>query len=345
MRNKSIGFIILTITLSFTIKRTYTLIFPDYFPKPVYDFKKNPLSSEKIELGRILFYDPILSKDGSISCASCHSPFNAFSHTDHALSHGINDQTGTRNEPALINLAWHKSFMWDGAINHLDVQPLAPISHPKEMGESIENVVKKLQHTKNYPYLFYKAFEDSIITGEYVLKAISQFQLTLISANSKYDRVKQYKELFTEQEQKGYELFKIYCNSCHVEPLFSNFEFANNGLPVDTTLNDYGKWVITKQSNDSLTFKIPTLRNVSYTYPYMHDGRFNKLYEVLNHYTNGIQHTPTLAKELITPVILSANEKTDLIAFLLTLNDEEFIFNPKYQFPKEILTQTERKEK
>ncbi len=331
--------------LAFTIKETHQLIFPDYFPQPIYDFEKNPLLTEKVELGRVLFYDPILSKDGTISCASCHSSFNAFAHTDHALSHGIGDSIGNRNAPALMNLAWHKSFMWDGAINHLDVQALGPISHPKEMGESIDNVVKKLRTSKKYRGLFYQAFGDSTITGEHVLKAISQFQLTLISVNSKYDRVKQNKEQFTEQEKKGYQLFLNNCNSCHTEPLFSTFEFANNGLPVDSTLNDFGKWMITKQSKDSLKFKIPTLRNLTYTYPYMHDGRFNKLSQVLNHYVHEIKQSSTLDKKLIFPVNLSSDEKVDLISFLLTLNDVEFVFNPKFQFPKEISQQSEGKVK
>lgn len=341
--NRKIIFLLIIPLLAFIIKDSFQLHYPDYFPKLEYDFKKNNLSHEKIELGRALFYDPILSKDGTISCASCHSPFNAFAHTDHALSHGINNFIGNRNAPALMNLAWQKTFMWDGAINHIEVQPLAPISNPKEMGEKIENVTMKLQCTKNYPILFYKAFGDSIITGQNILKAIAQFQLTLVSANSKYDNMKQNKEQFTAQEENGYKLFLKNCNSCHREPLFSTYEFANNGLPVDTTLNDFGKWNITKQSSDSLKFKIPSLRNLSYTYPYMHDGRFNKLYQVLNHYTNGIKQSPTLAEELREGIKLTSNEKVDLIAFLLTLNDKEFVSEPKFQFPKEILLQAEGK--
>lgn len=333
------------LTAAFSASKVCQLQYPSYFPKPIYDLKKNPFSINKIELGRALFYDPILSKDNTISCASCHSSYNSFAHTDHALSHGINDKVGTRNAPALMNLAWQGAFMWDGAVNHLDVQALAPISHPKEMGETIKNVIAKLQSSKLYPGLFYGAFNDSMISGEKVLKALAQFQLTLVSANSKYDRVKQGKEKFTEQEQKGYLLFQKNCNSCHTEPLFSNYTFANNGLPVDTTLNDFGKGMITKQSTDSLKFKIPSLRNLSYTYPYMHDGRFNKLSQVLNHYTNGIKQSPTLANELKVPVKLTSDEKTDLIAFLLALNDADFVFNPKLKYPKEILLQSAGKEK
>ncbi|MEZ4771948.1 MAG: cytochrome c peroxidase [Bacteroidia bacterium] len=327
--------------LAFAAKTWYQLQYPGYFPAPAYDFRNNPLSAEKTELGRVLFYDPLLSGDGTISCASCHSPYNGFAHTDHDLSHGIDDQIGTRNAPPLFNLAWHKSFMWDGAINHLDMQALAPISHPKEMGENIAHLVSKLQHTDRYPAMFYRAFQDSLITGEHILKALAQFQLTLVSAGSKYDEVKKGKTNFTPQEENGYTLFQKNCNSCHHEPLFSNFDFANNGLPVDTTLNDFGKWQITHLSADSLKFKIPSLRNLSYTYPYMHDGRFRKLSEVINHYTRGIQESETLADELQTPIRLTSDEKTDIIAFLLTLNDPNFIFNPTHQFPKEILLPSE----
>lgn len=324
----------------------FVLEYPEHFPKPTYEFSENPLTTQKVELGRALFYDPILSKDNMISCASCHSPYNAFAHTDHDLSHGINDEIGTRNAPALFNLAWQKSFMWDGAINHLDMQALAPISHPKEMGEDLKNVITKLQNKKIYPPLFQKAFQDSIITGEHILKALSQFQLTLVSANSKYDQVKKGIAEFSTQEENGYQLFKKNCNSCHTEPLFYNQltdkvnnAFANNGLPIDTTLNDYGKWMITKQSADSLKFKIPTLRNLSYTYPYMHDGRFKKLKNVLNHYTQDISKSSNQISDIKNNITLTSNEKVDLVAFLLTLNDKEFVFNKKHQYPKEILNQ------
>ena len=206
-------------------------------------------------------------------------------------------------------------------------------------------MVAKLQISPLYKKLFKDAFKDTLVTGEKVLKALSQFQLTLVSGNAKYDKVKQSKEKFTAQEQKGYSLFQKNCNTCHTEPLFSNYTFANNGLPIDTTLNDFGKWTVTKQNSDSLKFKIPTLRNLSYTYPYMHDGRFTKLNQVLNHYTNGIKQGSTLAPELKSSIKLTSDEKVDLIAFLLTLNDVDFVFNPKFGYPKEILLQAAGKEK
>ena len=317
-----------------TIKKGFQLKYPDYFPKPTYDLKKNILTKETIALGRTLFYDPILSKNNTISCASCHSSFNAFAHTDHSLSHGIDDLIGTRNAPALMNLAWQQLFMWDGAINHLDMQALAPINHPKEMGESINHIIDKLNKTAPYPTLFKKAFRDTIITGEKILKALSQFQLCLISAESKYDQVKKNKKQFSDQENRGYILFKKNCNFCHTEPLFSNFTFANNGLAIDTTLNDFGRWQVTKKSEDSLMFKIPSLRNLSYTYPYMHDGRFNTINQVINHYIKGIKQSANLAPELKKGILLSSNEKTDLIAFLITLNDSAFVFNRNFAYPK-----------
>lgn len=307
---------------------------PDYFPKPVYNFEQPPFDSNKIELGRILFYDPILSKDNTISCASCHSPFNAFAHTDHDLSHGIFDSIGNRNAPALFNLAWQKTFMWDGAINHLDMQALAPISHPSEMGSNINEVIKKLNESKAYKELFLNAFQDSTISTSKILKALSQFQLTLVSANTKYDRVKMGKEVFTEQEKNGYQLFKKNCASCHSEPLFSNYNFENNGLPIDPTLNDMGRYVITENENDKRKFKVPSLRNLSFTYPYMHDGRFMTLQEVINHYTSGIEYSETLSLQFNKSIELSSNEKVDLISFLLTLNDKDFVFNKKHQFKK-----------
>lgn len=333
--------IILVLTVFFFsvafIQPLFELKLPNHFPETVYDFQRNLPSKEKITLGRFLFYDPILSSDGSISCASCHSPYNAFAHTDHDLSHGIHDSIGKRNAPALFNLAWQQSFMWDGAINHLDMQALAPINHPAEMDEDIKNVVHKLQNDSFYPPLFSEAFGDSLITGERILKALSQFQLTLISANSKYDRVKKGADHFTEQEEKGYALFQLHCNSCHTEPLFTNGKFANNGLPIDSSLQDFGRWEITKQKSDRLSFKIPSLRNLSYTYPYMHDGRFRKLHQVINHYANDVHSSPSLADELEGNIQLHAHEKIDLTAFLLTLDDKKFVFHSAHQFPRQLI--------
>ncbi|MBK9378336.1 MAG: cytochrome-c peroxidase [Saprospiraceae bacterium] len=203
---------------------------PSHFPVPFYPFQDNPPDSLMVEIGKRLFFDPKLSANNSISCASCHSPFNAFAHTDHELSHGIHDSIGNRNAPALFNLAWQQSFMWDGAINHLDVQPLAPISHAAEMGSSINEVIQKIEAITLYRNLYFEACGDSSISSAKILKALAQYQLTLVSANSKYDRVVQGQEKFSVQEEKGYKLFLKNCNRCHTEPLFSNFSFEKMDL-------------------------------------------------------------------------------------------------------------------
>ena len=311
---------------------------PKNWPDPIYHFNRNQLTKEKILLGRVLFYDPILSNDSTISCNSCHSPFNAFTHVDHALSHGIHDSIGTRNSPALMNLAWQNTFMWDGAINNLDMQSLAPISHPAEMASHINDVVKKLNRSKLYKKLFDDAYQDSIATGEKTLKAIAQFMLTIVSSNSKYDKVMNKNAEFTVQEQNGYQIFKKNCASCHTEPLFTNGTFANNGIGTDTVLNDIGRMKVTQRKEDAYKFKVPTLRNIEFSYPYMHDGRFKKLGEVLNHYSNGIKQSETLSGKLKSGITLSANEKVDLMAFLLTLSDKQFLFDSNFAYPKEFLS-------
>lgn len=338
MRSKAIVLVCMVlISSAFMAFEKVLFSVPANWPKPQYNFDKNPLTEQKIFLGRVLFYDPILSRNNTVSCASCHSQYTAFTHVDHALSHGIEDRIGTRNSPALMNLAWHQQFMWDGAINHLDMQALAPISHHDEMDENISHVIDKLKTTSRYPSLFYNAFGDSIITGEKTLKAIAQFMLVLVSANAKYDKVKRNEAVFTAQEENGYKLFKQNCATCHTEPLFTNLQFENNGLPIDTTLNDLGRAKITQKTKDALKFKVPTLRNIEFSNPYMHDGRFKKIGDVLKHYTTGIQAHKTLAKQLQKPIVLSSNEKVDLTAFLLTLTDKEFLFNPQFGFPKEAL--------
>lgn len=307
---------------------------PKGFPKPVYDFSKNPLTEEGFQLGRNLFYDPILSKDNTISCASCHLQQTGFAHVDHELSHGIDGKIGTRNSLSLQNLAWTKYFMYDGGINNLEVQALTPISSEIEMHETLENVVSKLQKTEKYQNLFQQAFGTQKITGQLTLKALAQFVVQLVSANSKYDKVTRGEEQFTEMEQKGYELFKINCASCHKEPLFTSDTFENNGLPIDTTLNDFGRIKITQNPKDNLKFKVPTLRNIQFTFPYMHDGRFKTLNDVVKHYNSGIVKSETLSMQLQQPMNLTDNQRTEIIAFLKTLTDTEFLFNKRYGFPK-----------
>ncbi len=327
-------FLICFTFFSFRNVLPFNNIFPAHFPAPKYNFQKNPLAYDKVQLGRLLFYDPILSADSSISCATCHSPYTAFTHVDHPVSHGINDSLGFRNAPALVNLAWQQLFMHDGAINNLDMQALAPISHPSEMGSDLKLVLQKLQTSAIYPRIFKKAYNDSIITSKHLLQSIAQFLLTLTSSNAKYDSVLLKRASFTLQEEKGYKLFKKNCSACHTEPLFSNFQFVNNGLPLDTSYMDVGRMRITQNSNDSLKFKVPSLRNIAYSAPYMHDGRFKTLLEVLNHYNKGIVASKTLSNLIIKKMALSSNDKVDIIAFLLTLSDRSFIQNPEFAYPK-----------
>ncbi|MBI1268444.1 MAG: cytochrome-c peroxidase [Cryomorphaceae bacterium] len=306
---------------------------PKNWPTPVYDISDDNLKVEKIHLGRLLFYDPILSRDGTISCSSCHSLYNAFAHTDHALSHGIDDRIGRRNAPALMNLAWMSSFMWDGAINHLDMQALAPITHVDEMGSSLPDLIDKLRGRGFYRKKFFEAFGDSTITGQHLLIAIAQFSSTLISADSKYDKVMQGSDAFSDAEERGFALFSRLCADCHIPPLFTSNDFASNGIPIDSSLMDMGKMEVTTNPADSLLFKIPTLRNVEFTYPYMHDGRFKSLYDVLDHY-NDLKKPKDKRLEKIQ---LAENERVELVAFMLTLTDREFLFNQKFAFPKELL--------
>ncbi|MBC7524979.1 MAG: c-type cytochrome [Flavobacterium sp.] len=307
---------------------------PKGWPKPVYDFSKNKLTENGFQLGRNLFYDPIFSRDNTISCSSCHLQQTGFTHVDHDLSHGIDGKIGVRNSLSLQNLAWTKNFMWDGGVNHLDMQPLAPISSEFEMDEKLENIVLKLEKTTKYPELFEKAFGTKKITGQLILKALSQFVVLLTSSNSKYDKVIRNSDRFTDMELKGYNLFKQNCASCHKEPLFTSEKFETNGLKIDPTLNDLGRMKITQNTKDSLKFKVPTLRNIQFTFPYMHDGRFKTLNEVIKHY-NSLGGANNLPKELIKPMNLSDNDRADLVAFLKTLSDKEFLFNPRYSYPRE----------
>lgn len=330
-----LGLLIL-MCLAFSNQFTTPLYFevPKGWPEPKYDFKRNPLTEEGFQLGRHLFYDPIISRDSTISCASCHLQQTGFTHVDHQLSHGIDGKIGTRNSMALINLAWNKDFMWDGGVNNLEVQPINPITSPLEMDEKLENVIVKLQRSDKYKILFTKAFGDDKVTSQRILKALAQFTVMLKSSNSKYDKVMRKEEQYSEREQRGYDLFKTNCTSCHKEPLFSDDKFEKNGLAIDTTLNDLGRIKITNKNEDYLRFKVPTLRNIQFTFPYMHDGRFKTLTEVVKHY-NSLGHDKNLPKELAKPMNLSDNDRVDLVLFLKTLTDEAFLFDKRFSFPRE----------
>ncbi|MGN0003186.1 MAG: cytochrome-c peroxidase [Sphingobacterium composti] len=301
---------------------------PSYFPDPTYSFALTPLSQETFELGRKLFHDGLLSRDNTISCASCHISQNAFTHHGHDVSHGIDDQLGIRNSPSLANLAWSTSFFWDGGVKQLDLTAIVPIHNPIEMDERLENVVKKLQAHKEYPLLFEKAFGDENINSNNILKALSHFMVMLVSDNSKYDKVKRNEAKFTVEEENGYKIFQVKCNSCHREPLFTDHSFRDNGLGLNAA-KDLGRNEITYLEEDKLKFKVPTLRNLKYTPPYMHDGSIYTLEGVLKHYQREIRLTenldPILKENKGIP--LDNKEINDLLSFLNTLNDETFVNN------------------
>ena len=306
---------------------------PEGFPQPHYNFAANPLTKEGIELGRKLFYDGILSQDGNFPCASCHQQFAAFATFDHDLSHGFDNAFTTRNAPGLFNLAWQTSFHHDGGINNIEVQALAPLTAKNEMAETVENVIKKLKEDPQYRQLFQKAFGDDDINSQRMLKALTQFELTMVSANSKYDKVKKGQAQFTPSEQRGYAIFQAKCNSCHTEPLFTDNSFRNNGLELHPFFKDEGRFGITNNAADKSKFKVPSLRNVELTFPYMHDGRYYTLERVMDHYVSRIEQSATLDPLLKSGIALSSADVTDIVAFLKTLTDAEFVKDARFAQP------------
>ncbi len=306
---------------------------PSNFPEPIYNLRANPVTKNGFELGRTLFYEPMLSGDNTISCGSCHNQTAAFTHHGHDLSHGIEDRLGKRNSQPVQNMAWQTSFMWDGGVHDLDLQPIAPIENPVEMGHTLGAALQKLRNSTKYPPLFQKAFGSNEITSARMLQALSQFMLMMVSANSKYDKVKRGESAsFTSDEQEGYTIFQAKCGSCHKEPLFTDNSFRNNGLAARPT--DLGRWEVTAQESDKYKFKVPSLRNVMLTAPYMHDGRILSIDGVLNHYSSGVQHTQNLDPSFINGnalgIALTADEKVKLKAFLSTLTDQTFIQDKRF---------------
>jgi len=218
---------------------------PEHWPEPQYSFEKNPLTTDGFSLGRTLFYDPILSTDSTVSCASCHFQYTAFAHVDHPTSHGVASRIGKRNAPGLMNLAWYPSFHWDGGVLDLNGQAINPMTHPDEMGSSLEEILNKLNRDSWYRAQFKKVFGVERIKTSQLLNALAQFTVSLVSANSKYDSVMRKESIFTEQEKKGYKLFQRHCNQCHTEPLFTNFKFEANGIGPHPQLLDSGRALIT----------------------------------------------------------------------------------------------------
>lgn len=305
---------------------------PSNFPEPVYNFAANQITKDGFELGRMIFNEPRLSRDNTITCASCHIQSSAFTQHGHDVSHGIDDRLGTRNSPPIMNLAWSKAFNWGGGVHDLDLQPIIPITTHEEMDENLENVYNKLRAMPKYTSKFKAAFGTEEINTSRFMKALSQFMLMCISSNSKYDKVmrKEGGASFTTEELEGYTIFKDKCGSCHTEPLFTDGSFRNNGLGI-SAVNDKGLYIATLIETDKYKFKVPSLRNLKYTAPYMHDGRFLSLDGVLEHYNSEVlatQNLDPIFKGNKLGITLNENEKTKIAAFLNTLNDEEFIKNP-----------------
>lgn len=320
------------------------------FSTPVYygDYQipqNNTTTNEGVALGKMLFYENMLSGDNSMSCSSCHNQKTAFTDTNR-FSTGIDGIKGTRNSMAISNVLWQNSFFWDGRSPNLEVQALDPILNPIELHQSLDQAVAKLQASPVYPAMFKKAFGSDVITPENIAKAIAQFERTLISANSKYDKYLRGEVQLSESENRGRILFFTHpspenglrggnCGDCHTGNLAGNGSFHNNGL--DSVFTDIGLESVTKSVFDRGKFKTPSLRNISYTAPYMHDGRFKTLEEVLDHYNGKLKTSLTLDPLMSATnevggktLLLTDQEKKDIIDFLKTLNDEEFINNPKF---------------
>lgn len=313
-----------------------SVVVPSNFPPLVYNLEENPPTQFGFELGKKLFYDGKLSANGFISCGFCHEQRFSFTHHGHQFSHGIDDKEGTRNTPSIANMAFSSEFAWDGATNHLDLFPIIPITNEVEMGETMTGVLEKLQADSAYQKAFNAAFEEGGVNHENFLKALAQFMVMMVSYNSKYDKYVRNEDgvSLTDQELQGLSIFQQKCAGCHTTDLFSDGSFRNNGLPPNPNLNDLGRAAVSGNSNDNYKFKVPSLRNVLLTAPYMHDGRFGSLESVLNFYQNGAQDSPTLDPLLKTGdglgIPLDDSEKVALIAFLGTLTDDEFINDERF---------------
>lgn len=328
----------------------YQLEIPSHFPAMIIP-SDNPMTVEGVELGRKLFYEKMLSGDNSMSCASCHSPANVFSDSNQ-FSTGIDKIKGTRNSMALFNLGWQKYFFWDGRASSLEEQILLPVPNPIEMHQSWKEAIAKLNSNVQYQNDFFQAFNVLTFDSTHVAKAIAQFLRTLISASSKYDVMYKYAnnmsltsketnllQSVTPSEWAGYDLFKSLngadCFHCHNGPLLQVEMFSNNGL--DASFTDLGRGEITKNSNDNGKFKVPSLRNIALSAPYMHDGRFKNLDQVINHYSSGVIQSSTIDPKMEFAfqggVQLDNQQKSLLKAFLNTLTDYDFINNPNFREP------------
>lgn len=311
---------------------------PSNFPEPTYNFNNNPLTEKGIELGKRLFFDGDLSSDGTVSCGFCHEQAFAFTHHRHQFSHGVEGRIGTRNSQPIQNMAFQKFFAWDGATAHLDMFPIVPITNEKEMDETVANVILKLKNKKGYKAMFKAAFENGEINTENTFKALSQFMIIMVSSNSKYDKYVRGEKggNFTKEEKAGLKIFKEKCAICHKTDLFTDDSFRNNGLPINPNINDKGRAVTAFDEKEKYKFKVPSLRNVQVTGPYMHDGRFYTLEAVLDFYDEGVTDTENLDPILkhtdgTLGIKLSSEEKQNIITFLKTLTDYEFLEDKRFE--------------
>ncbi|MEN3322713.1 cytochrome c peroxidase [Mariniflexile soesokkakense] len=319
------------------IPRPLTLDLPSNFPDIVYNLENNPLTEEGFELGKSLFYDGKLSANNAIPCAFCHEQAFAFTHHGHTLSHGVNGGIGFRNATPIQNMAFQKEFMWDGSATHLDFQPIIPLTSELEMGETLSNVVEKLKKDAYYKKQFTKAFDDGEINSSNMLKALSQFMIMMVSSNSKYDKYvrKEGNVTLSKTELDGMNTFQNKCASCHATDLFTDQSYRNNGLSISPKLNDKGRFVVFENPDDLYKFKVPSLRNVENTFPYMHDGRFTTLEAVLEFYNSGAVDNGNVDPSLLRAdntygITLNTYEKESIIAFLKTLTDNEFLNDTRF---------------
>ncbi|MEN0003571.1 MAG: cytochrome c peroxidase [Bacteroidota bacterium] len=307
---------------------------PTNFPEPTYTFDNNPTTKAGFELGRTLFFDPILSVDNTISCGSCHIQSLAFADVPlHPVSIGVHGRAGIRNAPGLANMAFLPEFFWDGGVTHLDFVPLNAVEAVFEMDETIENVIQKLNAHTEYPQRFREAFGVESVTTPFFLHALSQFMNRMISDQSKYDQYLAGEAQLTGEEAKGMALFEEKCATCHSGILFTDHSYRNNGISTD--FPDLGRALITSFDGDIGKFKVPSLRNVGVTPPYMHNAKFDSLEEVLAHYASGVQESPSLDASLKQNeqlgIAMTEEEQAAIVAFLETLTDYEFLSDPLFR--------------
>ncbi len=330
-----------------TTPTPYALSYPTYFGNRINTTEDNPLTVEGIDLGRRLFYERRLSANNSISCASCHRQAHAFA-DDRAFSLGFDGTPTKRNSMSLTNLLWVRHFFWDGRAPSLEAQALVPLTDPHEMGQPLDNSASKLRATASYAPLFGAAFGSDSITPDRIIHALTQFERILISANSPYDRFIRGEYQPSLSEQRGMALFYARsdpsrgirgadCGGCHSGPKVFDETYHNNGL--DSFPKDLGRAGVTGMNYDQGRFRVVTLRNIALTAPYMHDGRFSTLQQVVDHYNEHIQPGATLSPTLKDPGLaplrlrLTPQEKTDLVAFLQMLTDSAFISDPRLSDP------------